>query len=56
MENDTQRREYMGHQDQDGENLDKCNFLIESLRLLQTEKGKNAYTFKFYYLILAVSV
>ena len=39
-----------------GKKLDKCRFLIESLRLLRTEKSKNSFTFMSYYLILAVTV
>ena len=39
-----------------GEKLDKFHFLIESQRLLGTEKSKNSYTFKSNYLILARAV
>ena len=47
---------HMGHQDQDGEKVGQMYFLIESLRLLRTEKSKNSYNFKSYNLILAVAV
>ena len=35
-----------------GKKLDKCHFFfLKSQRLLRTEKSKNSYTFKSYYLI-----
>ena len=39
-----------------GKKLDKCHFFFKSQRLLRTEKSKNSYTFKSYYLILASGV
>ena len=39
-----------------GKKLDKCHFFFKSQRLLRTEKSKNSYTFKSYYLILASRV
>ena len=39
-----------------GKKLDKCHFFLKSQRLLRTEKSKNSYTFKSYYLILVATV
>ena len=39
-----------------GKKLDKCHFFFKSQRLLRTEKSKNSYTFKSYYLILVSAV
>ena len=39
-----------------GKKLDKCHIFFKSQRLLRTEKSKNSYTFKSYYLILASRV
>ena len=39
-----------------GKKLDKCHFLLESWRLLRTDKSKNSYTFKSYYLNLVSAV
>ena len=39
-----------------GKKLDKCHSLIKSSRLLRREKRKNSYTFRSYYLNLAVGV
>ena len=47
---------HMGHQDQDGEKVGEMSLFFKSQRLLRTEKSKNAYTFKSYYLILASRV
>ena len=47
---------YMGHQDQDGEKVGQMSLFFKSQRLLRTEKSKNSYTFKSYYLILASAV
>ena len=47
---------HMGHQDQDGEKVGQMSFFFKSQRLLRTEKSKNSYTFKSYYLILASGV
>ena len=46
----------MSHQDQDGENVGQMSLFLKSQRLLRTEKSKNSYTFKSYYLILASRV
>ena len=46
----------MGHQDQDGEKVGQMSLFFKSPRLLRTEKIKNSYTFKSYYLILASGV
>ena len=43
----TPRRSHMGHKDQDGEKVGQMS---------RSEKSKNSYTFKSYYLILAVAV
>ena len=39
-----------------GKKLAKCHFFIKSQRLLWTEKSKNSYNFKSYYLILPSGV
>ena len=39
-----------------GKKLDKCHSFFKSQRLLRIEKSKNSYTFKSYYLILALGV
>ena len=39
-----------------GKKLNKCHFFFKSQRLLRTEKSKNSYTFKSFYLILFSAV
>ena len=39
-----------------GEKLDKCHIFFKSQKLLRTMKSKNSYTYKSYYLILALAV
>ena len=46
----------MGHQDQDGEKVGQMSLFFKSQRLLRTEKIKNSYTFKSYYLLLVRGV
>ena len=47
---------HMGHQDQDRRKVGQMSLFFKSQRLLRTEKSKNSYTFKSYYLILALGV
>ena len=46
----------MGHQDQDGEKVRQVSLFDWKLEAATTEKRKNSYIFKSYYLILAVKV
>ena len=46
----------MGHQDQDGGKVGQMSLFDSKLEAATDRENKNSYTFKSYYLILAVAV